>query len=302
MTLIFCGALVGLGLFLLVRTLIPNKPQLQDALERLDPATLAGAITSRRYSPTQADNTDLTDRVGAWVERRISHRTGFTPPRRDLDLIGQTPAWYYGKKALASLIGLTLIPILATLSTITPAITISPFIPVGAGLIIAAFFWFLPDADIKKQAAAARAEFVRVAVAYLQLVTIKLSAGGTPSETMTDAATLSDHWVMVRIRQEMVRAQFAGIAPWDALNELADRVAIPEIHDIGDIMRLAGEQGARVRDSLAARAASIQHRLLSEAESEAHSRTTRMNVPVTALLGIFVLALLYPAVIMVLGV
>jgi tight adherence protein C len=59
---------------------------------------------------------------------------------------------------------------------------------------------------------------------------------------------------------------------------------------------LAGSEGARVRSTLAAKAASIRRHDLSDAESEANTLTERLFVPGALLLVGFLLFVGYPAV------
>jgi tight adherence protein C len=60
-------------------------------------------------------------------------------------------------------------------------------------------------------------------------------------------------------------------------------------------MSLAGTEGARVRDSLAAKAAALRRHELAEAESAAAAATERMVLPIALLALGFVIFLLYPA-------
>ena len=61
-------------------------------------------------------------------------------------------------------------------------------------------------------------------------------------------------------------------------------------------MALAGTEGARVRASLAAKAASLRTHELAEAETADQAATERMSLPVVLLFAGFLLFLGYPAV------
>ena len=61
-------------------------------------------------------------------------------------------------------------------------------------------------------------------------------------------------------------------------------------------MQLAGVQGARVRLSLAAKAASLRSRQMANIEAEAQSASERMGLPVAAMFLGFLIFLIYPAV------
>ena len=58
---------------------------------------------------------------------------------------------------------------------------------------------------------------------------------------------------------------------------------------------LAGTEGARVRESLAAKAASLRSHELSQAEAEAQSASERMSLPVVLLFLGFLVFVGYPA-------
>ena len=298
LALILCGALVGAGLFLLIRQLVTPQPHLQQAIDRLGPQHLATAVHDDLVDPhqeTESDTAapDLYDRAGAWTERMVGRLPGFSTPHTDLDLLGRSSRRFYGEKALAASFGFLMVPVFVGLLQLL-GYGIPPIIPAGAGLFFAVILWFLPDLKLRSEAGQARDEFVQAVVAYLQLVAIKRAAGGFAVNTMLEAATISESWTMARIRQELTRAQWAHVQPWDALEQMAVRTGLPELGEVGDIMRLAGEHGAAVHEQLLARAGGLQHRLLTQEQTDAQSKTTSMAYPITALFAIFTLALILP--------
>ena len=66
-------------------------------------------------------------------------------------------------------------------------------------------------------------------------------------------------------------------------------------------MQLAGQQGARVRASLAAKAASLRGHQLAAVEAAAHSASERMALPTVLMFVGFLLFIGYPAVAEILG-
>ena len=66
-------------------------------------------------------------------------------------------------------------------------------------------------------------------------------------------------------------------------------------------MQLAGEQGSRVRASLAAQADAVRSRQMNEIEAAAQSATERMGVPTVFLFMGFIALLGYPALELVMG-
>ena len=69
-----------------------------------------------------------------------------------------------------------------------------------------------------------------------------------------------------------------------------------ELCELAASVGLAGTEGARVRESLVAKASSLRAHELSEAESAAQSASERMSLPVVLLFVGFLVFLGYPAV------
>ena len=79
------------------------------------------------------------------------------------------------------------------------------------------------------------------------------------------------------------------------MRTLGDDLALPELHDFADIMRLSGEQGASVYDNLRARADSLRSALLTEELAEANATGERMSIPGSTLGIVFMALLIAPA-------
>ena len=92
-----------------------------------------------------------------------------------------------------------------------------------------------------------------------------------------------------------MRAQLAGLPSWQGLIQLSERLRLPELDDVADIMRASGEDGAAVYATLRARAASLRGALRADEAAAANAASEHMIVPV-AFLGVAFMALLgYPA-------
>ena len=97
-------------------------------------------------------------------------------------------------------------------------------------------------------------------------------------------------------------ARLQGITPWAALGELGEEMAVDELRDLAAALALVAEDGAKVRDSLAARAVSMRQRELADAEGRAaQARSQSMLIAQLLLCVGFLLFLTYPAVARVLG-
>lgn len=289
--LILAGAGVGLGLTLIIRELVPSHPDLGHALARLHAV------------PTGDDGVDDTEtenssrwrhRLGAHV-RSVTETVGLPIPRRDLDLVGRTVESFLLGKVLLGLVGLAVPPVLAIVAALVE-IALPLTVPTVASLGCAVMFFFLPDLDVRRSAARARREFRRALCSYVDLVALERLGDAGAVEALDRAADIGTGWVFDRIRDTLVRAHLAGISPWQGLNELAERVGVTELSDVGDIVALSGEDGAAVHQTLRARARALRTALLTDHESEANAASERLAIPVACLGLVFVALLVYPAI------
>jgi hypothetical protein len=85
------------------------------------------------------------------------------------------------------------------------------------------------------------------------------------------------------------------------LARLGELYSLVQIQEIAGSIQLAGEHGARIRSSLAARAESLRYQQMSEVESSANAATERMGMPMVLLFVSFIVLIGYPAVTLVIG-
>jgi Flp pilus assembly protein TadB len=166
----------------------------------------------------------------------------------------------------------------------------------GVGVLLATAGFVVPDLLVRAEATQRRRDFVTALGAYLDLVVISLAGGAGVESALRDAAHLGDGWVFVRLRAALDHAQLAGTSLWVALDRLGDDLGVQVLGELAASASLAGTQGARVRDSLIAKASSVRDRQLSDAEAAAQAATERMAVPTVLLLAGFVLLVGYPAI------
>ena len=112
----------------------------------------------------------------------------------------------------------------------------------------------MPYSQIRRRAEARRRDFRHVVSSFLDLVAMNLAGGRGVPEALQTATSVSDGWAMVRIRDTLEAARLQGTTPWTALGALGDELDIDELRDLAAALALVAEDGAKVRDSLAARA------------------------------------------------
>ena len=286
------GAVVGLGVVLVLAELAPGQPRLRDALDRLAPQRQA--VVAPSTAPP-----GLQERVGTEVLRRFGGTLVSGARRRDLALLGISPTHHLGEKVLLGFVGLVFPPTLA-LATSLVGLSQPWQLPAFAALVFAVLFYLLPELTVRARAGQARAAFARAIGAYVELVALERLSGAGTTQALERAATISDFWPFQRIREELLRSRLSGVTPWQALGELAGELGVPELAEMADVMRLAGEQGAHIYEALRARGRSLRIKLLTDEKSRANAASESLAVPVAALAVVFVALLAAPAALQIL--
>ena len=104
---------------------------------------------------------------------------------------------------------------------------------------------------------------------FLDLVAMNLAGGRGVPEALMTASTISDDWAMVRIRDALETARLLGITPWTRSARLGEELGVDELRDLAAALALVADDGAKVRDSLVARAGSMRRKELADAEGKA---------------------------------
>jgi Flp pilus assembly protein TadB len=292
------GALAGLGLFLLALALIPRRISLARQIAAFD----AGSTrqSARRSSgAANGKESEASRRIGA-VAARLCAEQGWDFPsiKANLSLTGKSFESYLAGKILLALFGLIFVPILAIMAGLA-GIRFSVVIPVWIGLIAAGIFFFLPDLELKQKATARRRDFRHAVGSFLDLVAMNLAGGRGVPEALMAAGDIGSGWAMWRIRDALTNARITGQTPWQALGALGEDVGVEELTDLSAALSLVAEDGAKVRESLTARAASLRRREISDLEGKAGQRSQSMLIAQMLLCVGFLLFILYPAAIAV---
>ena len=275
---VLAGAATGVGFGIVIAALAPTTPTLESALAQL-----------RRTNIPTSNGSRADGFKGDFVRRLGLQRLSI-----DLELIGDTPEGLAVRKVAFGLLGLVFPPLLTTAMAVLGA-TIPVAIPGVASLGLAALLFFAPDLDVRRRAQVARMEMRRAVCVYLELVALERVADAGTAEALRRAADIGDGLAFSLLRDALTRAQLGGQPAWQGLVELSDRLNLPELDDVADIMRASGEDGAAVYKTLRARAASLRGALLADAATAANAASEHMIVPV-AFLGIAFMALIgYPA-------
>ncbi|MBO0898834.1 type II secretion system F family protein [Cellulomonas sp. zg-ZUI222] len=297
------GALAGLGVLVLVLVLVPPATRPAGALARLDRERREGRARARVLQ---------TDRQAALLpswEQVLGRRTaggldalgiGLGSLRSDLSMVGLTRDAFLARTVLAGLAGLV-VPLLVTAALAALGTGVPLGVPVVVAVVVALVAGALPALSVRSQAARRRRDFRHVVGSFLDLVAMSLAGGRGVPEALSGASEISDGWAMVRIRDALIAARLRGETPWAALGALGEDLRVDELRDLAAALALVAEDGAKVRDSLAARAGSMRRRELADAEGKAGESSETMLVAQLLLAIGFLVFLVYPAAMTVFG-
>jgi Flp pilus assembly protein TadB len=294
-TALLLGAIVGLGAILSWRLLFPSPPPLQAAIDRLHRRNDMAAITAPTDDGSVA--TDLLGRTLGQSAGRLMRALGFNVAalESDLRLVGRSLEQHLAQKVLLAFFGLAL-PALIGAIWLVAGLSVPLYFPVGGSLVFGILFFFLPDAALRSEVADRRKDFKQSLGSFLDLVVISLAGGTGVESALRDAANVGRGWAYAQLRNALEVTALTGETPWGALARLGEEVGVTELVELSASVSLAGTEGARVRESLAVKAASLRDHALAEAEAKAQSTTEKMALPVVLLFLGFLILIGYPAV------
>jgi Flp pilus assembly protein TadB len=215
--------------------------------------------------------------------------------RADLRVVGQPVEALLARKVLFA-VGAAACPPVTLVLMALGGVRVPLLLPAWVSLALAVAGFFVPDMILRAEAAHRRRGFRHAVSSYLDLVAITL-AGGTGTEgALHGAANVGQGWAFARIREALSHARDAGEPPWAALGRLGVDLDVSELRELAASLELAGNEGAKVRQSLAAKAVSLRRHEMADAESQAAEATERMVLPLSLLFVGFLIFLGYPAV------
>lgn len=291
------GGGVGLGVVLIVYGVWPPRLTLAQTLAVLHPSPTATSATWT--AGTSAGGwASRVGRPAVPLLRRIGLPRART--RADLAVCDRDPARHAAEQATAATIGL-LLPLVVVAALALVGISLGVAIPAWASMLLAAGGLYLPEHAIRTEATQRRAELRTALSSMLDLVVVGLAGGAGVEQALRDATDDPRTWGQHRLRRALHAAQLARVPVWHNLGQLGTDTDTPALAELASALSLAGTEGARVRATLTARAASLREHELSDAEATAASATERMSLPVVALFGGFLIFIGFPALTAVLA-
>jgi len=295
---LIAGAVAGAGVLLFLLVVAPPRTQPGSALARLDVrrSELRARAQTIAADPNRAPEATWVRTLGRSASDVLA-RAGVElgQLRSDLAVVGRTLESHLATSVVGAVLGFLVPVVVATLAVIVGA-PVSLAAPLGVSLLAALVGAGLPSIVVRGQARTRRRDFRHVVGSFLDLVAMSLAGGRGVPEALQSASELSDGWGMVRIRNALGSARLHGRTPWSALGMLGEELRIDELRDLAAALALVAEDGAKVRDSLSARAGSLRRRELAESEGKAGESSQAMLVAQLLLCLGFLIFLLYPAV------
>jgi len=277
------GALGGCGVLMVCRSMRPAP--LAAALNRLAQARGVGGA-SGAGQPTRRALAPVLDAVaGRLGEQRL----------RDLAVVEQDAFAHATRKIVTPLIAMGVMVAVGVLSTATGFGIGGP----AAALLVplaGALGYVMPDRRLTSAARRRRTDVLAALSAYLDLVNVLLAGGAGLETALHAAADAGDGWTFEQLRAVLLRSRTTRPSVWTCFAELGRRIGVDELVELGAAVQLAGQQGARIAQSLSTRAQTLRAHVLEGIEIDAQSASERMGLPTVLLFVGFLFLLGYPAV------
>ncbi|KQS54525.1 secretion system protein F [Geodermatophilus sp. Leaf369] len=293
-TATLAGMVMALGLVLLVRAVRPAPPSLGAALEQLAPGPPGSRSSS---SPSTGAARSWWDVLPRSLVGALESRVGVSDA--DLSILGRTRTQLAVRKLTLALTGL-MTPVLLGLALSLVDVWVPFAIPGAVGLALAVAGWLLPSAEVREQAASARAEFRSNLESFLTLVAGERRARGSVEQALEEAAEISGSMPFVRMHRAIRRAALSGRKPWTDLRDLGAELDVAELRSLADIAAVAADGGS-VYNTLLASARTLRHAELSGARTAANEISERMARPLALLVTGLTLFVLVPFLLRMFG-
>lgn len=284
------GVVCGVGVSATLRALVGGPVALDASLRRLDDVGISVAGLRRG------------DRPPSSMARRAAQMAvvGRRPKAADLAAADRSIE-RFGLEKLACAVTLGALPLVIAAVLAAGGISLPPALLLLVCVSGAVGGFAVPDLTLRARARERRHAFRHALSAYLDLVNVLLAGGAGVETALSAAADAGDGWVFDTLRDTLVRARTSRTSPWAGLDDLGRRLEVRELVELSASVELAGEQGARIRLSLVAKAEAMRGRQAAEIEARAHAATERMGLPTVLMFVGFLVLLGYPAAVTVSG-
>jgi tight adherence protein C len=288
-TPLFIGLLAGCGLVLVARGLAPRPAPLAASLQRLERVGLSIADTASGTRSTSRRSSAVIARVAGLAIGDIES---------DLAVLDRSRERHALEKLVTAAAFLAL-PLLFAVVLAAGGVNPPMGLVLAAAVLGPPLGFVIPDLTIRSQARARRHAFRHALSSYLDLVNVLLAGGAGVETALEAAADAGDGWSFEAIRAALTRSRTLRTSPWECFADVGRRIGVDELGELAASVQLAGQQGARIRSSLVAKAASLRSHQMARIEADAQSATERMGLPTVLMFVGFLVLLGYPAMQMI---
>jgi Flp pilus assembly protein TadB len=286
------GALVGLGVYLLIRALVPGRRSATVTVAQIDALRELGPYSGESDGAKRGPRELIGQRAAEFYARQGWQQRSL---KADLSILDRGWEGFLATKVGLAAYGFVFVPLAYGLLWVL-GVHLTALVPIWLSVVVAAGFFLIPDLEVRQRAKERREDFRRVVSAYLDLVAMNLAGGRGLPEALMSAAEISDGWAVRRIRNALADARLSGQTQWAALSALGLAIGVDELVDLGHALALTADDGAKIRTSLASRAETMRRRELSEIEGKAGQKSQSMLVAQVLLCTGFLVFLIYPAI------
>lgn len=302
-------AVAAVAVLQLFWMLVPVRPDLHATVTGLDRARARAADRARRDGRGQwatastvgahdVGRGSLLERAGERVAELVDRRArDLTSTRQDLAITDATLQGWVTKLLGLGLAALLAPPVL--MGSIGAAAQIS--LPVGLGVLagagLAVVMVVLSVRDLRHEAEQRRSEMREDMSVFLDQVTMCLEAGRAPQEALPAAVGIGVGWTFEVLRDAIETAQWSRTTAAVEFGALGRRLGASELVDLGAALELAWHDGAKMKATLAARAATLRAKRVSDVEAQANTATESMRYALLPMVVACVAYLLYPPII-----
>ncbi|WP_194891973.1 type II secretion system F family protein [Catenulispora pinisilvae] len=284
-TVMLCGAGIGISSMLVWSGLRPLAPSLAEAQRRItaEPATVTDvpAGTGPRGRATAA----------RWLSRLGLPNQAL---RADLALAGIDVEAFATRKVINAIVGL-LMPIAAQVALASAGMAVPAVAVLGVAVVFATVFFLAPDSDARRKAQDIRDQTREALDVLLSFAATSMTAGDGVESALEGAAAIGDGAAFEYFRSATAAARTSRRPVWACYADLAKQLGVPELSELAATVSLAGGQGAKIAESLAAKSASLRGRRTAERAAANISATERTHMPVSVMMLGFLLVLVFPS-------
>jgi tight adherence protein C len=281
---------VASGLLLILRGFFPARLSLRASL-----GALAGTPPDPSFDLFSEGGSGAQRVVGRAFEANVAK-----VPRLahvvvpDLAVTG-TPSERFAIKVIGYALAMAVMVPLLAVAAATAGVHVALEVPVLGVLVLGAGGAALPFIDLHTAAERRRRHFCHSLATYASLVSMAMAGSMGWSSALEAASSVSTtDWAMDEIAQALLWSQAYHRPPWEGLERLAERFALPDLADLARSMAQAGD-GARIRNTLETKSASLRLSETTASEHAAQAVTQKMLLPGVLLMAGYGVLIFYPA-------